>query len=251
MPTTRVRLRFAKRGDLRLTSHHDLMRCVERMLRRAALPVAHTQGFNPRPKVVFPLALALGIAGEREVLELELSEPVVTHEVLERLAAVAPNGLTLFDAEELGPGRSTQVAAVCYAFPVPAERADACHSAVAAFLASAAWPHERHRPDKGRTLRIDLRRFATAVALGADNVLRFRLLMANDGSARPEEVVGALGLTDVLTQGATLTRTDVELAPPNPVPPPTTRSPDRPIAIDASTATAIANVPTTTTTTST
>ena len=55
---TKVRLRFAKRGDLRLVSHHDLMRCLERMLRRANLPMAYSQGFNPRPKVVFSLALA-------------------------------------------------------------------------------------------------------------------------------------------------------------------------------------------------
>ncbi len=73
---TRVRLRFAKRGDLRLISHHDLMRCLERMLRRAALPVAHSRGFNPRPKATFALALALGIEGCREVLDLDLDEPM-------------------------------------------------------------------------------------------------------------------------------------------------------------------------------
>ena len=65
--TQRVRLRFAKRGDLRLVSHHDVVRAFERMLRRAELPVAHSQGFNPRPKVVFPLSLALGIEGRREI----------------------------------------------------------------------------------------------------------------------------------------------------------------------------------------
>ena len=39
---TKVRLRFAKNGDLRLVSHHDLMRCLERMIRRAELPVAQS-----------------------------------------------------------------------------------------------------------------------------------------------------------------------------------------------------------------
>src|SRR4051812_6059853 len=88
--TTKVRLRFAKRGDLRLISHHDLMRCLERMLRRAGVPIAHSQGFNPRPKAVFPLALALGIEGRREVVELELTEPIEPAELLGRLAACAP-----------------------------------------------------------------------------------------------------------------------------------------------------------------
>src|SRR5262245_4685643 len=101
---TKIRLRFAKRDDLRLVSHHDLMRCVERMLRRAALPVAESQGFNPRPKVSFPLALALGIEGRREVLELELTEALAPEEVRDRLAAVAPPGLELAEAEAIGPG---------------------------------------------------------------------------------------------------------------------------------------------------
>ncbi len=47
---TKVRLRFAKCGDLRLISHRDIMRCLERMLRRAGIPIAFTQGFNPGPR---------------------------------------------------------------------------------------------------------------------------------------------------------------------------------------------------------
>src|SRR4028119_2220334 len=102
---SKVRLRFSKSGDLRLVSHHDLMRCLERTLRRAALPMAQSQGFNPRPKVVFPLALGLGIEGLREVVELELAEPIGPAEVLRRLAAAAPPGLVFFEAEAVGPGR--------------------------------------------------------------------------------------------------------------------------------------------------
>ena len=55
-------------------SHHDLMRCFERMLRRAALPFHSTAGFNPKPRLVFALSLALGIVGCEEVVELEFVE---------------------------------------------------------------------------------------------------------------------------------------------------------------------------------
>src|ERR1700676_3544117 len=91
--TTKVRLRFSKSGDLRLVSHHDLLRCLERLLRRAEVPVAQSQGFNPRPKIVFTLALALGIEGRREVRELALAEPMEPAEVRRRLCASAPPGL--------------------------------------------------------------------------------------------------------------------------------------------------------------
>ncbi len=211
MPSPKVRLRFAKSGDLRLVSHHDLMRCLERMVRRAALPLAQSQGFNPRPKIAFTLALALGIEGHHEVVELELAEPLEPAEVLRRLAAVSPPGLQWLDAEANGPGRPAQAEAVRYALPVPADRRDAARAALADFLARAAWPYTRHRPD--RTTEIDLRPFVLEADLEPGGVLRFRLKMTPGGSARPEELIDALGLRDLLGQGAILARTAVELAP--------------------------------------
>ena len=55
MVCAKVRIRFRKGGDLRLVSHHDLMRVFERMLRRADLPFHSTSGFNPKPRLVFAL----------------------------------------------------------------------------------------------------------------------------------------------------------------------------------------------------
>jgi radical SAM-linked protein len=212
MPTTKVRLRFAKQGDLRLVSHHDLMRCLERILRRAGLPVAQSQGFNPRPKVSFPLALGLGIEACREVVEIELAEPMEPGDVLARLAAQAPPGLEFVAAEACGPGRSPRVAALHYALAVPAAHRDATRSALEAFLASGRWPYLRRRPE--RTVEADLRPFVTAAALEPDGTLRLRMRLAPEGSARPEEVLEALGLRPVVDQGAVLVRTDVELEPP-------------------------------------
>src|SRR5258708_3575571 len=126
MLATKVRLRFAKRGDLRLVSHHDLLRCLERALRRPAIPMAVSQGFNPRPKMVFALAMALGIEGRREVVELELAQPLEPMEVLERLTLASPPGLDWLDAEAVAPGSSApQVEAVQYVLDVPLDRQDA------------------------------------------------------------------------------------------------------------------------------
>src|SRR6478752_3633404 len=66
----KLRFRFRKVGDLRLLSHHDLMRCLERMLRRAAIPFKSTAGFHPGPRLVFALSLPLGVVARDEVLEL-------------------------------------------------------------------------------------------------------------------------------------------------------------------------------------
>jgi radical SAM-linked protein len=210
MTATKVRLRFAKRGDLRLVSHHDLLRCLERMLRRAELPVALSQGFNPRPKIVFAQALALGIEGRREVVELDLTEPMAPAEVLRRLSAAAPPGFDPLECEAVAPGRAAQAEAVRYLFPVPADRLASTRVALSALLASASWPYTRHRPD--RDVAMDLRPYVLGAELDPFGALRFRLKMTPNGSARPEEVIDALGLRDLLGQGAVLIRTDVELA---------------------------------------
>jgi radical SAM-linked protein len=211
MPSPKVRLRFAKRGDLRLVSHHDLMRCLERMARRAELPLAVSQGFNPRPKIAFTLALALGIEGHHEVVELELAEPMEPPEVLRRLVAVSPPGLDWIDAEDPGPGRPAQAGAVRYALAIPADRLEEARAALAAFLASEHVPYTRHRPDK--TVAIDLRPFVLEAEIAADATFRFRLKMSPSGSARPEELIEALGLRDLSARGAILARTEVELTP--------------------------------------
>jgi radical SAM-linked protein len=208
----RIRLRFAKRGELRLVSHHDLMRCLERGLRRAGLPLAMSQGFNPRPKFVFPLALGLGIEGHREVLELELDRQLDAGTVLERLRAALPQGFDLLDAEAIRPGAAGQAAAADYELPIPPERTQATADAVTAFLAAESVPYTRKRPD--RTIETDLRPLVASATLDLTNgFLRFRLPMLPSGSARPEEFLEAVGVRDLLGQGAVLRRTDVVLAP--------------------------------------
>ena len=208
----KVRLRFAKQGDLRLVSHHDLMRCVERLLRRADLPVAQSQGFNPRPKVVFTLALALGIEGRREVVELDLTEPLGAAEVLERLRATSPAGLDWLDAEDVPPGRAAHASAAAYVFDLPADRAPAAAEAVERLLASDHWPYTRRRADRD-DVAVDLRPFLIEAAVDPIGALRFRMKISPNGSARPEEIVEALGLRDLIGHGAVLVRTDLELAP--------------------------------------
>ncbi|HEY2155431.1 MAG TPA: TIGR03936 family radical SAM-associated protein [Isosphaeraceae bacterium] len=233
----KVRLRFAKRGDLRLVSHHDLVRCVERALRRAAIPVATTQGFNPRPKVTFALALALGIEGRREVVEIDLAAPLEPAEVLERLAATSPPGLEWLGAEPATSNRAAQAQAACYRLDLPEPRRAAASAAVAELLSSPSRPYSRKRPD--RTVELDLRPFLLDAAIDPEEgALGFRLKVTNSGaSARPEDIVDVLGLSDLLRDGSVLARLDIELAPERP-------GPDRPASPDAAGA---ADPPTTTT----
>ena len=66
----RVRLRFSKLGKVRWTSHRDVARMWERALRRAEVRVAYSEGFSPRPKLAFGLALSTGHESLGEYLDV-------------------------------------------------------------------------------------------------------------------------------------------------------------------------------------
>src|SRR5262245_11828122 len=101
MALDKARIRFRKSGDLRLVSHLDLLRSLERMLRRAAIPFRMTEGFHPTPRLVSALSLPLGVIGHSEVAELELTEEVEPDEILRRLREQAPPGIEFLSAKRI------------------------------------------------------------------------------------------------------------------------------------------------------
>lgn len=221
-PILRVRLHFAKRGDARFLGHHDLVRCLERMIRRAALPVARSRGFNPRPRMVFAHALALGIAGLREVVEIDFAQHLPASEVLERLRAVTPDGLEWLDAFALDSREHARVVAARYRITIPPDRRSRANAALEAFLATESFPIVRTRAgvnrQPARVTQLDLRSFVEwAVLDEKPGRLRFQLRIAADGSAKPEEFLNALGLSDLTLSGAFLEREDLVLADANQV----------------------------------
>jgi radical SAM-linked protein len=220
----KVRLRFAKRGDLRLTSHHDLMRCLERMLRRASIPVAVSQGFSPRPKITFALAMGLGIEGLGEVVDIELAEPLDPGELMGRLAAASPPGLEWLEARALeASAPPPRPAWAEYEIPVPEARRQSVAEALEVLLQGESRIVTRRRQDRKRATEFDMRPLLLDASLTAGGTLSVRLKASTDGSVRPDEVLETLGARDLLEGGAFLTRTHVELLADRPGP---TQSPD-------------------------
>lgn len=92
------RLIFSKTGSARFISHLDMMRTMQRIFRRAKLPVWYTQGYNPRAYLMFPLPLPLGMESDMEILDLSLTENPEYEDVPERINAYAPEGLRFIKA---------------------------------------------------------------------------------------------------------------------------------------------------------
>jgi radical SAM-linked protein len=89
----RLRVRYAKRGRARFTSHRDFCRAFERALRRADIPMAYSSGFSPHPRISYANASPTGAATEAEYLEIGLSEVCDPAKVRDALDAALPPGL--------------------------------------------------------------------------------------------------------------------------------------------------------------
>ncbi|WP_347488066.1 TIGR03936 family radical SAM-associated protein [Desulfoscipio sp. XC116] len=97
----RYRIQYSKRGSACYISHLDLIRALERAFRRAGLPIAFSEGFNPHPRFSFAAPLPVGVEGLAEVLEVEMKEPV-DHQVLaERLNGALPPGLVVLEVADV------------------------------------------------------------------------------------------------------------------------------------------------------
>lgn len=97
------RLLFEKTGNAVWISHLDLMRVFQRSFKRAALPLTHTKGFNPRPSVSIALPLSVGISSSCELLDFDLDgEPVPCEEIKRRLNEKLVEGVRVLDVYDNG-----------------------------------------------------------------------------------------------------------------------------------------------------
>lgn len=161
----RIRFRFSKTGAMALLSHLDLVRLLERALRRTGLPVSFTGGFHPLPRLQLALALPLGVEGEGEWMDLEFVESVHAGMVMERWQQALPPGLRLITAEEVAvssPSLAQQLSSSRWRFVLSgsqrSSRSDAAgwSHAVTALLAQSELIWE-DTDKKGRPRRRDVR----------------------------------------------------------------------------------------------
>jgi len=92
---SRVRMEFSKGDEVRFLSHLDLVKAFERAIRRAELPIAFSEGFNPHPKMNFASALAVGVTSDNEYIDIELVRDVDAGEVADVLKKALPPGIEI------------------------------------------------------------------------------------------------------------------------------------------------------------
>lgn len=195
----KYRLVFSKLDECKYISHLDLNRIFERACRRADLPLAFSQGFNPHPKISFAVPLAVGIAGEREFMELELTEALKSEELVRRLNEKLPAGIKVLEArvvEDKQKPLMARVSRASYRFVYPA--ADGINQQQLDAIISKLLDKksiEITRVVKGKSKQVDIRPniFALEGRIKEGKIeLIAELGAGTNGNVKPEELLGEL-----------------------------------------------------------
>jgi radical SAM-linked protein len=180
---------------MKFSGHLDLHKTWERTLRRARLPLAYSEGFNPQPKMQLAAALPLGFTSECEVIDVWMETPQDVAEVRAALERAAPPGIQLIEigeAPERAPALQTQVMSAEYRVMVNSALSPAEMDARMAALLAA--PEiRRTRREKDYDLRPLVEALARVESDELGHTLAMRLAAREGATGRPEEVVEALG----------------------------------------------------------
>jgi radical SAM-linked protein len=192
----RARITFTKQGALRYTGHLDLHRLWERAMRRADLPIAYSQGFNPQPKISLAAALPLGFSSRGEVLDVRLNEDIPLEEITQRLKDNLPRDVQIVGVEQVddrAPALQTQVLSAAYNVELtePVDGSDLTRR-VETLMNSESLPRERR--GKSYDLRPLIEMLSVLTEANGKVWLKMTLAAREGATGRPEEVLSTLGI---------------------------------------------------------
>ena len=194
-PYVTLRLKFKKVGSLQYISHLDLVRTMSKIITRAKLPLWYTEGFNPKPKMIFAAPLSIGTESVCEFLDIRLIDDIPPEEVKARLNANMTDEMQVIEAyytEE----KLTDLKWLAYSIDVKTdgasdELAKACERALLnehVFIAKKAKPREE-------APTVDIRPLIRQIsAEHRDGIIHLDAVLSADASSflNPEYVIKAL-----------------------------------------------------------
>jgi radical SAM-linked protein len=208
-------LRFAKRGRLRFLSHRDVARSFERAVRRAGVPVSHSHGFSPHPRLSWVGAAPTGSASEAEYLEMGLTREVDLAELVAALDAALPTGIDIVDAAFAdGASLPDRIDAGRWIIELPGVTPGALRAAIEALFARESVIVERVTPSGRR--QIDVRAAVVSAVVHEPDApsassrasdsdpagvcaIMTAVVRQTTPAVRPDDVLGALDVVAGLT----------------------------------------------------
>ncbi|MEG0874172.1 MAG: TIGR03936 family radical SAM-associated protein [Clostridiales bacterium] len=193
------RINYEVKGHMAFLSHLEMMRMWQRALLRSKLPIAWSQGFNPRPKLSLGPAKGVGIEGFGEYLDMEFTTALDGDELMKTLNGVLPLEVRVLNLRELPRGAKLLEAIIneaVYKINFQQGLPLDIQEKITEFLAQETVPYLRHSPKKDKEL--DLRSFVYDLEI-KDKALLISVKTGPKGSMRPEELLTVLGYWDIIS----------------------------------------------------
>ncbi|HHT64381.1 MAG: TIGR03936 family radical SAM-associated protein [Bacillota bacterium] len=193
---------FRITGKTRFLSHLDLLKLIERALRRAGIPVAFSHGFNPHPKISFGTAKAVGLASDCEYFDVELDEEMDPEEFRVKLQEKCPPGIIIKETKEISPEDPPLMAVINCATYLVRVRMDKemnpseLEEKIAQLFSRREIKVPRISPKRKKEfdIRPGIFRLSYRFCTPQEILWEMDLSVGNQGSVKPVEVVEALGL---------------------------------------------------------
>jgi radical SAM-linked protein len=203
-------LRFSKAGRARFIAHLDTLTILVRAIRRAGFELAVTEGMRPKPVLSLAMPLGVGVEGEDEICDFALRQRAPLDQLAERLAGELPED---FHLKSVSPTyerskSAARVDRVSYRIEFMEEVPEA---AMRAYNEAASLVILRRRPKGDK--EVDIKKYVPVVARdGASKSICFDMIVAQEGTARPEEIAQALqGFSDGPLEPQRFVRTQIHL----------------------------------------
>lgn len=203
----RLRVTYSHQGPLRYVGHLDVVRTWERALRRAAMPLAYSKGFNPQAKLQFASGLPLGTTGRAEIMDVVLTEVIDPAAFADQVTPQLPAGLAIVAVAE-APVKTKALQGLLRASKWHADLqtdlgSDELEARVRSFMDSASYEATRKR--KGRNVKYDLRNLVLEMEVAGEaepGWQRLLITLRSEPSAtgRVDAVLAALGLGDAVAR---------------------------------------------------
>ncbi len=197
----RLRIRFRRGQAVKFISHLDIMRLWQRALIRAGIPLAYSEGFNPRPRLSLAAPLAVGVTSEAELMDITLARPASPHFFTAAVSQQLPPGIEILQVHQVAPTLPSLQSQVRYTEYEVGLEAEKGQKEVAAALASLLalkhlpWQHQRDTGPRHYDLRALIDDLWLIDWRNGHGTIGMRLRCDSRGSGRPEQVTAALGFT--------------------------------------------------------
>ena len=199
----RLRLKFGRGSELKFLSHRDLMRLWERAFRRAGISPAYSEGFTPHPRISLAAPLPVGITSDAELMDVFLNEHMLPDDFMQKIKPQLPQGIEIHEVTTVNvnaPSLQSLVRFAEYSVEVETTKNKTeIEAGLGNMLAAEkfAWHHSRDTGERYYDLRSLIDDLWLITTQGNICSIGMRLRCDSSGSGRPEQVVKALGFTEL------------------------------------------------------